>query len=196
MSTDLTFIIDLEIQKLIEDFEKYPDKYLTESDVRCFLVEKLVKQPEFSRFQKTEDGSESISLHTEIRWYGKSNKNVRYDIVIIDVSSLIVKDGAFKIPELPSKGFGFDTPLAIIEIKLRRVNDKSAFIEKINNDIKKLTDIKEEIDAEYPSYLVVLDKKRNIEEKLRKLIPQSTGIKLFYKSQPSNKTKSKKPGAN
>ena len=88
---------------LLQDFEKYPDKYLTEEDVRGFLVSNLLKHSEFNALQDTSDNSKSISLHSEVRWYGYSGKlKYRSDIVIIDVASLKAKDGMFK---LPSKGY-------------------------------------------------------------------------------------------
>ena len=90
------------ILNLIEDFKSYPDKYLTESDVKCALVSELMKIPEFNRLYATEDGSKSIPIHSEVRWYGQSGRlKWRSDIVIIDVGTLRVKNGIFKIP-LPS----------------------------------------------------------------------------------------------
>jgi len=80
------------VRRLIEDFSRFPDKYLTENDVRCQLVYYLMQYSEFSSMQDTGDGSKSISLHTEVRWHGESGKlKWRSDIVIIDVSSLRVK---------------------------------------------------------------------------------------------------------
>ena len=88
------------INKIIDDFEEYPNKYLTESDVRCFLFNELIKIEGLGQLKETEDGSKSISVHTEVRWYhGKQKQsfeivklNYRSDIVIIDVSNLIVKE--------------------------------------------------------------------------------------------------------
>lgn len=150
------------IKNLIDDFKRYPDKYLTESDVRCVLVNELMKIPEFNEIQNTEDNSKSISVHTEVRWYGQSGKlKWRSDIVIIDVSTLKVKSGLFK---LPSKGFSFNQPKAIIEIKLRRINGESnnVFMAKIKEDVEKLKKIKSEVDGDYFCCLIVLDKKENI----------------------------------
>jgi len=173
------------IKCLINDFECYPDKYLTESDVRCFLFKRLVEFQEFIQIRPTEDGSFSIPLHTEVRWYGNSGKlKWRSDIVVVDVSSLRVKNNMFR---LPSKGYGFNKPLAIIEIKLRRVKGPSdnIFIKKVREDIKKLNSIIREVPGNYSCYLIVLDKKNDIGEILQK-ISKEHEIKCFYKYSGNN----------
>jgi hypothetical protein len=162
--------IESAIRVLINDFKRNPNKYLTENDVRCVLVNKLIKIREFNELQSTEDGSRSIPIHTEVRWYGQYGKlKYRSDIVIVDVSTLRVRDGVIK---LPSKGYGFNKPKAIIEIKFRRINGESSneFIKKINKDINKLNRIKEQIEGDYFCCLVILDKKENIETKQDKFI--------------------------
>lgn len=175
------------IENLINDFESYPDKYLTESNVRCLLFKELVESQELGQPQKTEDNSYSIPLHTEVRWYGQSAKlKWRSDIVVVDVSSLRVKNNIFR---LPSKGYGFNKPLAIIEIKLRRTkgDTDNAFIKKVQEDVRKLKERKREIPGDYPCYLIVLDKKNDIQEK----IARADDIKIYYKysgNKPPSKT--------
>lgn len=172
-------MIETAIVNLINDFKNYPDKYLTESDVRCSLVNELMKNPEFNKIQNTEDNSKSIPLHTEVRWYGHSGRlKWRSDIVIIDVNSLRVKRDIFR---LPSKGFGFNKPKAIIEIKLRRINGESnsAFISKIKQDINKLNRIRAEIVGNYFCGLVILDKKENIVQEITAI---ENNIELYYQA--------------
>ena len=173
------------ITDLIDDFELHPGKYLTENDVRCILFKKLMEHQEFNQLQETEDGSCSIPLHTEVRWYGKSGKlKWRSDIVILDVSTLRVKNGIFR---LPSKGYSFNKPLAIVEIKLRRINGHSdnAFIKKILEDVDKLEEIKRELSGDYYRYLIILDKKKSIEQTIQ-ISYSEDGIKLFYKHSNNN----------
>lgn len=172
-------LIKQAIENLINDFRKYPDKYLTESDVRCVLVNELIKIPEFGEIQNTEDNSKSIPVHTEVRWYGQSGRlKWRSDIVIIDVSTLKVKKDIFK---LPSKGFSFNKPKAIIEIKLRRINGepKDIFIAKIKKDFEKLNKIKEEISGDYFQGLIILDKKENIVQEIQ---VGNANIELYYQA--------------
>lgn len=176
-------IITQKITDLINDFEVCPGKYLTENDVCCTLFKKLLEYETFNQLLPTSDGSESIPVHTEVRWYGNSGKlKWRSDIVIIDVPTLRVKNGIFR---LPSKGYGFCKPLAIIEIKFRRINGPSdnAFIKKILEDVDKLKKIKRELSGDYYSCLVILDKKKNIDQIRQRIkkIDRKEEIKLFYK---------------
>lgn len=151
------------INNLIEEFTQYPNKYLTEEDVRCNLVIRLAEIPGLNDLQDTRDNSKSTPIHTEVRWYGSTGKlKWRSDIVIINVETLVVKNKPF---HLPSKGYGFLQPLAIIEIKLRRTNGQgnNAFMEEIKKDIHKLKEIKNEVEGSYPCFLIILDKKAKID---------------------------------
>ena len=118
-----------------EDFVSYPNKYLTEDDVRIHLCKLLLEK--FGEIEATRDGDHSISLHTEVQWYGKGTLKYRSDIVLIDVGTLHVK----RFSQMPSKGYGFNIPKAIIELKLRRPNGDSdrVFRRSVENDLKKET---------------------------------------------------------
>jgi hypothetical protein len=114
--------VEQKINTLIDEFKATPDKFLTEEDVRAYLYHLLLA--DFNGLEQTEDNQQSIPVHCEVRWYGRSKKlKCRSDIVIFDVSQLITKKGGH-FP-LPSKGYGFNNPYVIIEIKLRRINNKS-----------------------------------------------------------------------
>lgn len=191
------------ISTVIDLFKRTPHVFLTEEDLRFHLCNQLLQH--FGTEERTEDGSTSISLHTEIRWYKKQStqsgnpsqnnnndlsdndeekKNTRSDIVLIDVSTLkvLTPDGPEK---LPSKSYGFNVPKAIIELKLRRINDSSNanLIRKINADILKLRKLKQYFDYEgfgdISYWLVVLDKKGDVESKLQKK-SESKEIRLHY----------------
>lgn len=175
------------IKNLINDFKQHPDKYLTESDVRCFLFNELMKVNEFSVLKNTLDTSNSTPTHTEVRWYGESGKlKWRSDIVIFDVSSLRVKDNIFK---LPSKGFSFNKPWAVIEIKFRRINGESnkKFVKKILEDAKKLSNISAEVTGDYFCHLVALDKREDIRQKMPAV--GNSNICIYYKFANSESTK-------
>lgn len=157
---DKRFIRD-SISKLSEDFTSYPNKYLTEDDVRIHLCKLLLEK--FGEIEATSDGDRSISLHTEVRWYGSGNLKYRSDIVLIDVKTLDVK----RTSKMPSKGYAFNIPKAIIELKFRRPNGDSdkVFRRSVKNDFKKLTKIKSELSSvsnNILSWLIAFDKKRNI----------------------------------
>jgi hypothetical protein len=153
--------VEKRINQLIEEFKKYPEKFLTEEDLRSYLYHLLVD--DFNIIQDCEDNSKSIPLHCEVRWYGNSGKlRLRSDIVILDVSTLITKNiASFK---LPSKGYGFNKPLVIIEIKLRRKTGDSdnKFKRKITRDVSKLKKIKKGLNSDFNSYVLIFDKRKNL----------------------------------
>lgn len=156
-------LVEQRIQTLIQEFHNTPDKFLTEEDLRSYLYHLLLDG--FSELEETEDNSQSISLHCEVRWYGQ-NQNLTYrsDIVIFDVSQLKTKNDNFRIP---SKGYGFNNPYIIIELKLRRINGKSdtQYIADLEEDRMRLNEIKSQV-AEAGNnvytYLLGFDKKTNI----------------------------------
>lgn len=156
---DIGFI-EQKIEQLISEFKQFPEKFLTEEDIRCYLYSILLER--FGSIQNCEDNNKSIPLHTEVRWYGNSGKlKLRSDIVVIDASSLRTTEKYFK---LPSKGYTFNKPKIILEIKLRRKNGKSdnGFKSAIQRDRNKLLDLRKEIKENFTSFLLVFDKKNNM----------------------------------
>ena len=153
--------IEHSIFQLSEDFVSHPNKYLTENDVRIHLCKLLLEK--FGKIETTNDRDQSISLHTEVRWYGNVKLKYRSDIVLIDVATLDVK----KAFTLPTKGYSFDIPKAIIELKFRRPNGVSdnAFQKSIKNDFNKLVRIKSEllsVPRNISYWIIAFDKKRKI----------------------------------
>lgn len=165
-------------------FERMPHIFLTEDDLRVHLCRYLLEH--FGSEEQTRDGLSSIPLHTEVRWYGNDGRlRIRSDIVLMDVSSLYVSRLNALSRVLPSKGYGFHIPKAIIELKLRRTNGPSdaKFLESIDADVCKLKRLQgvfgAEPESENSSYwMVVLDKKGNIETSL----PTSREVHLHYAS--------------
>jgi len=168
----------ISVEKVKENFRKYPDIFLTENDLRSHLFAELLDG--FSDIKTTIDQSKSIDLHTEVRWYGNDNKlKFRSDIVIIDASDLKTKNST--IFKLPSKGFAFNRFSAIIETKLRRINGSSdvQFTNDIKKDIKKLQSISEKVSSDFNGFIVVFDKKNNIKNKVDNLV-RSENIDVIY----------------
>jgi hypothetical protein len=179
MNTEERYNVVTSINEVIELFRESPNIFLTEDDLRLHLCCRLLRY--FGSVEHTQDGDRSISLHSEVRWYGKDgNLGTRSDIVLIDVSSLDVLRHA----RLPSKGFGFNIPKAIIELKLRRVNGASQgnFLEEINKDINKLSELKRIFHNaqgrdQTAYWLIILDKKAEVTEEI--IAPE--GITIHYK---------------
>jgi hypothetical protein len=174
--------LDEAIEAVAAQFSSYPNIFLTEDDLRIHLCAKL--SGKFSKIEKTSDDDFSISLHTEIRWYGNGKLKWRSDIVLIDVSTLRVLNRKM---DLPSKGYGFNMPKAIVELKLRRPNGPSdnAFSNAVENDRKKLLELKRIFDragggdTEYR--LVVFDKKKDVGEKISRR--KNIGVTYRYADQ-------------
>ncbi len=152
--------IEKEIGKLIDEFKKHPDKFLTEADVRSYLYHLLLE--DFGKIEATKDGEKSIPLHCEVRWYGSdASLNLRSDIVVIDVSTLKVKGS--RIFRLPSKAYAFEKPNAVIEIKLRRKKyswTNRTFPKVIEKEREKLKILRQKIGHKFCSYILILDKKK------------------------------------
>ncbi len=153
------------IKHIIESFysqNRNPKSFLTEDDVRCKL---------FAKLHSGLRGFRSVSVHAEVRWYGgnqngRNKLKYRSDLVVIDKNDLQINDNIFP---LPSKGYGFNRYYAIIEIKLRRPNDKNSdnkYKQIIQKDINKLREIKERT-SKYSNtinkkfFVIAFDKKRN-----------------------------------
>lgn len=169
--------VERAINKLIEQFDTHPHIFLTEDDVRSHLFIHLMEQ--FTQLERTQDGQHSYAVHSEVRWYGEGNLKCRSDVVVIDVRTLKVKH----YNKMPSKGFGFNIPKAIIEIKLRRPNGPTnrVFSESLRLDVEKLESLKRVFsrapDSSVEYWLVALDKKSPVQ--LANM--GSPGIKFVYR---------------
>ncbi|MDD5226606.1 MAG: hypothetical protein PHV97_05435 [Candidatus Omnitrophica bacterium] len=171
------------VLKFVQDrYKHYPDQFLTEEDIRSFIVAELLKQENLSAIQPTCDGSWSIPIHSEIRWYGaRHNLRYRSDIALIDPTDLSTKDGALS---LPSKGYGYNNFWAVIEIKLRRTNGCSdnQFLKLIQKEIEKAVRVRDEakqFNSHRATYhLLFFDKKADISNSLINLA-SSAGQDIF-----------------
>ena len=161
--------INLAIESLIYDFNRYPNKYFTEEDVRIHLCHFLLDH--FGEIRETRDNDRSIGLHTEVRWWGPNKSRMLSDIIIFDVGDLEVtaeKVGKLKHLELiPNKGFSGNTPKAVIELKLRRHGGESdnQYKKKIKADVNKLELVRSWFHHNKPKcWVIALDKRNEINE--------------------------------
>lgn len=183
------------IDTVVDRFRRTPNVYLTEEDVRIHLCHELFCH--FGHELTTQDDDRSIELHTEVRWYGNGNLKLRSDIVIIEVSTLMVHR---KI-QMPSKGYEFNIPKGIIELKFRRPNGSSdnKWKEDIESDINKLEGLMPVFrDANAPTqtefWVIALDKKSRIDP------PESQrGVHFTYeyssRCEPSGSPNHRSPSA-
>lgn len=143
---------------------EFPNIFLTEDDLRMHLCSKLLRH--FSSLETTEDNDRSIAIHSEVRWYGDGDLHLRSDIVLVEVSTLNV----VKYDKMPSKGYWFNFPNGIIELKLRRPigMQNEVFRAAIDSDIGKLQRLRKVSKHDVPDrkqtqfWMVVLDKSSNL----------------------------------
>lgn len=174
------------IESLCADFINYPNRLLTEDDMRMHLGALLLNLECFCTLKETNDGDLSIALHSEVRWYGKGKLKYRSDLVIIDVGSLTVQRTTGL--QLPSKGYSFNVPNTIIELKFRRPTGGSdrEFLNSIEADCTKLKTIQSELSEVTTSigcFVIVFDKKTDISLK----IPPCDDVKIFYRYSTARK---------
>lgn len=163
LSQEIKTAINRAISRVKQKFVNNPHIFLTEEDLRCNLYSELLKENVLSRVEETQDNSQSIPVHAEVRWYGENKKlKTRSDLVILEVSKLITSDKGFT--QLPSKGYGFSGSMAVIETKLRRVNGPSdnKWKKDLLKDINKIRQLQTLVDSEALYYLLIFDKKRDI----------------------------------
>ncbi|MCB4791340.1 MAG: hypothetical protein LHV68_05575 [Elusimicrobia bacterium] len=162
---DINTSVGSKINELISEFNNFPDKFLTEEDVRGYLYHLLLR--DFGEYQSTKNQTVSIAIHNEVRWYGDNNKlKYRSDIVLVDVGALITQEKTGL--RLPSKGYMFNKFNALIELKLRRINGKSdkQFLKDIRAERRKINKLHRELEdgiCNFISFLIVFDKKNNLE---------------------------------
>ncbi len=195
-SEEIERLVQESIQGLKANFERYPDVYLTEEDVRSHLFADLLKNG-FSVPKTTEDNSRSIELHSEIRWYGREEPKLkcRSDIVLMDPSTLITT--ASGSVRLPSKQFGFNRFYTIIELKLRRSSKEpdDKFLEKIKKDIEKLGKIRRYVQSDFDGYVVIFDKGSDVERSVHDLRNQYNFKIIYSHSNPRDRSWERRPPA-
>lgn len=177
-------------------FERYPDVFLTEQDVRSNLFADLLRNG-FCAIRPTEDDSRSIELHSEIRWYGREEPKLtcRSDIVILDPASLITT--ASDDLELPLKQFGFNKFSTIIELKLRRSNKESdnSFLGRIREDIEKLEKIQTYVQSGFDGNILIFDKGTDLEQRVRALRNEFNFTIVYSHSNPRDRNYERTPRA-
>jgi hypothetical protein len=168
--------VNTSIEAIVSKFQQTPNVFLTEDDLRIHLCSNLLQH--FGAGQRTQDDDCSISLHAEVRWYGAGDLTTRSDIVLAEVSDLKV----LHYNEMPSKGYAFNIPKGIIELKFRRSNGKSdpSFLRDIRDDLTKLSKLKQvfyDAQGRYQTafWMIILDKKSELET-----MPVADGIRVIY----------------
>lgn len=172
--------IDVALSGLIRYYSGCPACILTEDDLRFQLCRSLF--PHFGEQGPSKDEALSISMHSEVRWYGDEDedKNYRSDVVLIELPDL----KASGLGRVPTKRYAFNQAIAVFECKLRRANDTKhgeSFFQDVEKDLAKLAEIRDWFLADAFSYVpelwaIAIDK-RSERRDLR--VPEGVSLALL-----------------
>jgi hypothetical protein len=78
------------IRQLANDYRNAPGTILTEDDLKCLLVSRLLEIPELRRPKPTAD-LRGTMVHTEVSWFDENGKlGIKPDITILDPRGLSI----------------------------------------------------------------------------------------------------------
>ncbi|MBX2989127.1 MAG: hypothetical protein KF802_14650 [Bdellovibrionaceae bacterium] len=134
---------------------------LTESDLKCQVYSALMVPREFGELANTFDhGIRGSSVHTETKFFDH-NGLLRQapDLVVTDPRRISITQRLDGDP-VPSKGFHFDGPAILIELKfLKRDGRPSAgTLGKIEGDIMKGETLNRRGDIDFHLFVAVFDR--------------------------------------
>jgi hypothetical protein len=130
------------IRQLANDYRNAPGTILTEDDLKCLLVSRLLEIPELRRPKPTADLQvRGTMVHTEVSWFDENGKlGIKPDITILDPRGLSIFRALREGYPLPSKQFNFVGSSIIFELKFIRnktgVTKES--VRKVRKDLNKV----------------------------------------------------------
>jgi hypothetical protein len=178
--------IFIPISILLKTFKEFPYYFLTEEDVRGFLVHQFYQRQNLKSLKLTIDDKQTIAIHSEVRWYKYSDdQNKRTDIVMIDPEDLVVTN---LYEEMPGKCFGFNKFWAAIELKMRRHSRykcNAELLKEVREDLELLRLVRNnssQLDISPIFCAICLDRGGSVKLQMDNLRRQyqSDGIGLIY----------------
>jgi len=145
-----TQILDL-IEQLASEYRTAPASILTESDLQCLLVSRLMGLDPLRGARPTRDADIlGTMVHSEVSWFDEEGRlRLKPDITILEPSNLSIFHGLDRA-HLPRKGFHFNGCAIIFELKLVRgrngVTAKS--VASIRRDLDKITGLLRKVERE------------------------------------------------
>ncbi len=145
-----TQIVDL-IEQVGAEYRSAPASILTESDLQCLLVSRLMGLESFRGVRPTGDANIlGTMVHSEVSWFDEKGRLRRKpDITILEPSNLSIFHG-LEGARLPRKGFHFNGRAIIFELKLVRgrsgVTARSVI--SIRRDLDKITELLQKVERE------------------------------------------------
>jgi hypothetical protein len=185
-------IVDL-IEQLASEYRAAPASILTESDLQCLLVSRLMGLDLLRGVRPTRDANILCTMvHSEVSWFDEVGRLwLKPDITILEPRDLSIfrgLDGA----RLPRKGFHFNGPAIIFELKLVRGRSgvTARSVDSIRRDLDKITRLLRKVEQEgardeLSSYFVLFSKVDRQPQELRDLIAENAAndrLTMIYRS--------------
>ena len=160
------------INKIKNKFEKYPDIFLTEEDVRGNLFCCLSNC--FGSVKKAKYGYKSVMTHSQVSWYNNQNQlRKNPDISIIDVRTLDMKN-------IASKGFRVKKIPFVIELKLNRGGKNKEGVRRgLIYDLNKMEGLQKS-NKNSKFYMLYLDKRGLLDENYIRKLQSKYSAKIIY----------------
>jgi hypothetical protein len=133
--------IENKIQRLAADYRRVPGSILTEDDLQCLLVRRLLEIPELRHTRPTLDGMLGTMVHTEVSWFDENHQlRIKPDVTILDPQELSMFHALRHGYPLPRKGFNFAGSSIIFELKFVRnkLGISRACTRTVRDDIGKI----------------------------------------------------------
>jgi hypothetical protein len=143
--------VDAVITDLAADYSRAPGSILTEDDLKCLLVHRLLQIPELSEPRQTLDGLLGATIHCEVSWFDSDGRlRIKPDITILDPARLSLFKSVRRGYPLPTKGFSFGGTAIIFELKFIRSRKgvTTAATRSIRNDVEKIVGLFRKLKAE------------------------------------------------
>jgi hypothetical protein len=113
--------IETKIRRIAADYRSVPGAILTEDDLKCLLVSRLLEIPELRSPQTTADHVMGTWVHTEVTWFDENGQlRIKPDITILGPKELSIFRSLGREIRLPHKGFSFTGGSIIFELKFIR----------------------------------------------------------------------------
>ncbi len=185
-------IVDL-IEQLGSEYRTAPASILTESDLQCLLISRLMRLDPFRGFRPTrDDGILGSMVHSEVSWFDEEGLlRLKPDITILEPSNLSILHG-LNGARLPRKGFRFDGHAIIFELKLVRGRSgvTARSVDFIRRDLEKINELLQKVDREgareeLSSYFILFSKVDRRPQELCDLIDEhrtNDRLTIIYQS--------------
>lgn len=143
--------IDGLIEQLATEYRAAPASILTENDLQCLLVSRLLNLNELRGTRPTLDASiQGTMVHSEVSWFDENGRlRLKPDITILEPGHMSIMTGIGGV-QLPRKGFHFGGRAIIFELKLVRGRSgiTSRSVASIRGDLAKIDRLLRKIETD------------------------------------------------